>query len=97
MPFISMGGVYEQDDVEAVSRMVAAVAEEGGTFFPLPEENDFQNAFAEHEGAKKAIAVNSCGTGLDCCMMALGIQEGDEVITAPLTPRLPKSCHDGPP
>ena len=85
VPFISMGGVYEQDDVEAVNRMMAAVAEEGGTFFPLPEENDFQNVFAEHEGARKAIAVNSCGTGLDCCMMALGIGEGDEVITTPLT------------
>ena len=80
-----MGGVYEQDDVEAVSRLLADIAEENGTFFPLPEENDFQNAFASHEGARKAIAVNSCGTGLDCCMMALGIGEGDEVITTPLT------------
>jgi len=85
VPFVAMGGVYEQNDVEAVTRVVAAVAEEGGSFFPLPEENDFQNAFAQHEGAKKAIAVNSCGTALDCCMMALGIQEGDEVITTPLT------------
>ena len=41
-----MGGVYEQDDVEAVSRMLTDVADEEGTFFPLPEENDFQNAFA---------------------------------------------------
>ena len=80
-----MGGVYEQDDVEAVSRLLADIAEEDGTFFPLPEENDFQNAFAAHEGARKAIAVNSCGTGLDCCMMGLGIGEGDEVITTPLT------------
>ncbi len=85
VPFGSMGGVYEQDDVEAVSRLLADIAEEDGTFFPLPEENDFQNAFAAHEGARKAIAVNSCGTGLDCCMMALGIGEGDEVITTPLT------------
>ncbi|MFC1525782.1 DegT/DnrJ/EryC1/StrS family aminotransferase [Candidatus Latescibacterota bacterium] len=84
VPFGAMGGVYEQDDVDAVSRINAAVAD-GGDFFPLPEENDFQNALAEHEGARRAIAVNSCGTALDCCMMALGIGPGDEVITTPLT------------
>lgn len=57
----------------------------GGSFFPLPEENDFQQAFARHEGAAKAAAVNSCGTALDLCLMALGIGPGDEVITTPLT------------
>ena len=85
VPFGSMGGVYEQDDVDAVSGMLSGIAESEGTFFPLPEENDFQNAFAAHEGARKAIAVNSCGTGLDCCMMALDVGPGDEVITTPLT------------
>lgn len=85
VPFLSMGGVYEQDDLEAVTRVTGAAMEEKGTFFPLPEENDFQNALAQHEGAKRAIAVNSCGTALDCCVMALGIKEGDEVITTPLT------------
>ena len=85
VPFIAMGGVYEQDDIDAVTRVTAAAGEPGGDFFPLPEENDFQNGLAEHEGAKKAIAVNSCGTALDCCMMALGIGPGDEVVTTPLT------------
>jgi len=85
VPFLPMGGVYEEDDVEAVRRVVARAALEGGSFFPLPEENEFQAAFAAHEGAAKAVAVNSCGTALDCCMMALGIGPGDEVITTPLT------------
>ena len=84
VPFISMGGVYEDDDIAAVNSLMTSIAA-GGSFFPLPEENDFQNALAEHEGAKKAIAVNSCGTALDCCMMALGIGAGDEVITTLLT------------
>ena len=85
VPFISMGGIYDEDDVEAVNGLVSAATEPEGSFFPLPEENAFQKAFADHEGAKKAIAVNSCGTALDCCLMALGIGEGDEVITTPLT------------
>ncbi len=84
VPFGAMGGVYEQDDLDAVARVTTAAAA-GAGFFPLPEENDFQQAFAAHEGARQAIAVNSCGTALDCCMMALGVGPGDEVITTPLT------------
>lgn len=85
IPFIAMGGVYEQDDVDAVHRCVAGAVGTDGNFFPMPEENQFQEALAQHEGARKAVAVNSCGTALDCCMMALGIGAGDEVITTPLT------------
>jgi len=85
VPFLSMGGIYDQEEVDAVTSIVQKATEEGGTFFPLPEETDFQNAFAEHEGAAKAVAVNSCGTALDCCMTALGVGPGDEVITTPLT------------
>jgi dTDP-4-amino-4,6-dideoxygalactose transaminase len=65
--------------------VIAAATQENGNFFPLPEENDFQDALAKHEGAKKAIAVNACGTALDLCMMVLGVGAGDEVITTPLT------------
>jgi len=57
----------------------------GGSFFPLPEETDFQEALARHEGAGHAVVVNSCGTALDLCMMVLGIGPGDEVIAPGLT------------
>jgi perosamine synthetase len=85
VPFVAMGGRYEQDDVDAVQRCLSGAVGPAGNFFPLPEEGQFQDAFAVHEGARKAVAVNSCGTALDCCMMALGIGAGDEVITTPLT------------
>lgn len=80
-----MGGVYEPDDVDVVLKIMRAAAESKGDFFPLPEENEFQTAFAAHEGASKAVVVNSCGTALDLCMMALGVGPGDEVIVPPLT------------
>ncbi len=85
VPYLALGGVYGDDDVEAARAVIAAAAEPGGNFFPLPEEKLFQEAFAEHEGAACAVAVNSAGTALDLCMMALGIGHGDEVITTPLT------------
>ncbi len=85
VPFLPMGGIYAQDDLEAAARVIAAAVETPAGFFPLPDEHAFQAALAAHEGARAAIAVNSCGTALDCCMMALGIGPGDEVITTPLT------------
>ena len=85
VPFLPMGGLYEADDIEAVGAVLRQACNPNGNFFPLPEENTFQDAFARHEGAARAIAVNSCGTALDCCMMVLGIGPGDEVITTPLT------------
>ena len=85
LPFLPMGGIYDQDDVKTAAGVIGAACAEDGDFFPLPEETDFQNALAGHEGAAKAVAVNSCGTALDCCMMALGVGGGDEIITTPLT------------
>lgn len=83
--YLALGGVYGEDDVRAATAVIAAAATPGGNFFPLPEEKEFQDAFAAHEGAARAVAVNSAGTALDLCMMALGVGLGDEVITTPLT------------
>jgi len=85
VPFLALGGIFDHADVQAAQQINLSAAEPNGNFFPLPEEPEFQKAFAAHEGAQHAIAVNSCGTALDACMMALGIKEGDEVITTPLT------------
>ncbi len=85
VPFLALGGIFDQDDVDAAQHVNTAAAQTGGNFFPLPEEPEFQKAFAAHEGAGHAVAVNSCGTALDACMMAMGIKKGDEVITTPLT------------
>ena len=85
VPFGALGGLFEADDVEAAHRVTSAAAGPGGSFFPLPEENEFQEALAAHEGAKCAVSVNACGTALDLCMMALDIRPGDEVITTPQT------------
>jgi len=85
IPFIALGGVWEQDDIDAATRVMQAASQPGGNFFPLPEEADFQKALASHEESAHAVACNSCGTALDLCMMALGIKDGDEAIVPGLT------------
>lgn len=85
VPFTALGGVFSQEDIDAVVKVVRGAAGEGGNFFPLPEETDFQTAFAKHEGAGYAVATNSAGTALDACMRGLGIGPGDEVITTALS------------
>lgn len=85
VPFLPLGGLFEEDDIDACQAILAKAALPGGGFFPSPEEGQFQSAFSKHEGARNTVAVNSCGSALDLCMMALGIGPGDEVIVPPLT------------
>ena len=50
-----------------------------------PKLPEFENAFADYIGTKRAIAVNSGTSGLFLCLEAMGIGTGDEVITTPFT------------
>jgi perosamine synthetase len=48
-----------------------------------PRLPEFEERIAERTGAAYAVAVNSGTSGLHLCLRALGIGEGDEVITTP--------------
>jgi len=50
-----------------------------------PKLAEFEGAFTQYIGAKRAVAVNSGTSGLFLCMLALEIGPGDEVITTPFT------------
>ena len=50
-----------------------------------PKLKEFEKVFSEYIGTKRAVAVNSGTSGLFLCMLALGIGQGDEVITTPFT------------
>ena len=50
-----------------------------------PKVTEFEQAFADYIGRKRAVAVNSGTSGLFLCMLASGIGPGDEVITTPFT------------
>jgi len=50
-----------------------------------PKLGEFEKVLADYIGRKRAVAVNSGTSGLFLCMKALGIGQGDEVITTPFT------------
>jgi dTDP-4-amino-4,6-dideoxygalactose transaminase len=47
--------------------------------------HQFETEFAATVGAKHAIAVNSCTAAMHLALEAIGVQQGDEVITTPYT------------
>ena len=50
-----------------------------------PKLAEFESGFAGYIGTKHAVAVNSGTGGLHLCVRALGLKEGDEVITTPFS------------
>src|ERR1700742_202946 len=50
-----------------------------------PVVPEFERAFAEAVGAEHAIAVSSGTTGLHLALRAVGVTDGDEVITTPFS------------
>ena len=66
---------------------IAAVAEvmRSGWLTTGPVTAEFERQFGGYVGAPHAVAVNSCSSGLQLALAALGVGPGDEVITTPLT------------
>ncbi len=47
--------------------------------------NEFENLFSDYIGVKNSIAVSNGTVALDLALKAIGIKQGDEVITTPFT------------
>jgi perosamine synthetase len=69
-----------EEEIEAVCQVLRSPNLSLG-----PKLGDFEKLFADYIGRKRAVAVNSGTSGLFLCMLALGIEQGDEVITTPFT------------
>ncbi|MDX6190128.1 UDP-4-amino-4,6-dideoxy-N-acetyl-beta-L-altrosamine transaminase [Flavobacterium sp. Fl-318] len=57
-----------------------------------PKIKEFEKKFAESVEAKYAVAVNNATAGLHIAVMALGLKEGDRVITTPITFAASANC-----
>ncbi|MFC2006271.1 DegT/DnrJ/EryC1/StrS family aminotransferase [Chloroflexota bacterium] len=77
----NLGGWYTEAEVEAAVRAIRESSDWSTGFGPNAKViEEFENSFAEYCGAQYAIAINSCGTGLEMAMMCLNLKAGDEVI-----------------
>lgn len=68
---------------DAIKRVESVLR--SGWWTSAKEVKEFEARFAEAVGAKYAVAVNSCTAALELSLYALGVKEGDEVITTPMT------------
>jgi UDP-4-amino-4-deoxy-L-arabinose-oxoglutarate aminotransferase len=69
-----------EDDISAVGEVLRGVFLTTG-----PKTAAFEKALAEYAGLKHVVGVSSCTTALFLCLEGMGIGEGDEVITTPMT------------
>ena len=57
-----------------------------------PRIAEFEEAFAEYIGSKYAVAISNGTAALHLCALALGVNEGDKVITTPITFAASANC-----
>ena len=57
-----------------------------------PRIAEFEEAFAKYAGSKYAVAISNGTAALHLCALALNLQEGDKVITTPITFAASANC-----
>lgn len=70
----------DSNDIKAVVNVLR-----NGPITQGPKGQEFENALSNYCSAKYAVAVNSGTSALHISCFAAGVQDGDEVITSPIT------------
>lgn len=69
---------YERDEIEAVQRVLASGRV---NYWTGDEGRQFEAEYARYLGVEHSVAVANGTVALELCLRALGIGQGDEVIT----------------
>ena len=77
----------DQKDIDAVINTL-----QGEFLTQGPKVKEFEEAFAKYVGSKYAVAVNNATSGLHLAVLALGLKEGERVITTPITFAASANC-----
>lgn len=72
--------IIEREEIEAVNKVL-----ESGMLAQGPKVTELEMLFAKYCGTKYAVAVNSGTAAIHSALFAIGIEEGDEVITTPFS------------
>jgi len=83
IPFIDLKSQYQALKPQIQERINRVL--EHGQYIMGPEVGELEERLADYVGVKHCIAVSSGTDSLLIAMMALGIGQGDEVITTPFT------------
>lgn len=76
-----LGSIYGQEELEAATKAIQESMDfHTGFGFSSKPITAFEEAMAAYVGVRQAVAVNSCGPGLDIVMRSLRMEPGDEVI-----------------
>ncbi|MGC5324928.1 DegT/DnrJ/EryC1/StrS family aminotransferase [Brevibacillus sp. SYSU BS000544] len=70
-------------DDQEISEVISAI--KSNWLSRGPKTVEFESEFAKYVDAPFAVGLNSCTAGLHLAQLALGIGQGDEVITSPYT------------
>src|SRR5690554_5723078 len=70
----------DQDDIDAVIETLQSNYLTQG-----PKIEEFEKAFAKYVDVQYAVAVSNATAGLHIANMALGVKDGDRIITTPIT------------
>ena len=70
----------DEADIEAVINILR-----NGPLTQGPQIEEFEHEFAKYVNSKYAVAVSSCTAGLHIAAVAAGLEQGDTLITSPIT------------
>lgn len=79
-PLVFGSPLIEEEDIDEVVATLRS-----GWVSTGPRVARFEETFRTYVGVEHAIAVGSCTAALHLALTAIGIEDGDEVITTPLT------------